>query len=115
MYLRPRRVLNPVTAGGEFHMTATLTNRDVRDLCSVAFEVVTLEGTSGAAPRLLTKRGEVIGGEGSIVPAPVLQAMPHLLAQQQQRYRFRVGLSQVDTITFAVNVLGEATAGPCPK
>ena len=111
----PRDAANPLTAGGEFRITATLTNLDARDICSVAFEVVTLEGEGSASPLLLTRRGDVIGGEGSIVPATLFNAKPDLDAAKHARYSFRIGLSQMEEITFLVNVLGEVTAGPCVK
>ncbi len=59
--------------------------------------------------------GNLIGGEGIVVPARLADASPNLDAQRHDQYRFRIGLSQVEPITFLVNVLGEATAGPCEK
>jgi hypothetical protein len=64
----------------------------------VAFEVVTLQGQ--APPILLTKRGNPIGGERVVVPARLAGAKPDLNVHTHERYRFRIGLSQVEGIPF---------------
>jgi hypothetical protein len=109
------RHVNPLAAGGAFRITAVFANRDAADICHVAFEVVTLAGTAGAPPRLLTERGALIGGQGVLIPAALAGAHEHLKAAKAERYEFVIGVSQPEAITFVVNVLGEATAGPCDQ
>ena len=61
-----------------------------------------------------------------MVPAPLAGATEHLNAYTAERYRFVIGVSQTEAIpgapvspippiVFVVNVLGEATAGPCDQ
>jgi hypothetical protein len=38
-----------------------------------------------------------------------------LEAQKHERYGFGIALSEMEAITFLVNVLGEVAAGPCAE
>ena len=109
----PRLQTNPLTAGGEFQIAATFTNPGARDICHLAFDVIKLKGATGDAPAVLTRRGDLLGREGIVVPATLARAQEDLKTHQHEQYQFSIGLSQVESITFQVNVLGEATAGPC--
>ena len=110
-YVPPSENSNPLTAGGEFHINAAFTNVDPRDICHVAFDVVTLNGA--APPVVLTPAGLLIGGQGAAVTAAAASAPADLASQAQQQYQFRIGVPQPEEISFLVNVLGEATAGSC--
>jgi hypothetical protein len=103
--------VNPFAPGGEFRVTATFTGAS-QDICHLAFEVVTL-GAASAPPVMLTATGDAIGGEGIVVPAPLVGGEQDLLALAQRQYLFRVGVAAREAITFFVNVLGEPAITPC--
>lgn len=111
----PATPSSPLTAGGEYRITAVFTNLAGRDICHVAFAVATLTGQTGSPLVLVTKRGELIGGEGVVLPARLAGAESDLESNQRERYTFRIGVPEPEPITFLVNVLGEATAGTCGK
>ena len=106
-----REQSNPLTAGGTFEITAVFANVGAQDICHVAFQVTALRGEAGGTPTVVTQRGALIGGEGIIVPATLADAKRDLRAGHQEKYRFIIGLSHEEPITFLVNVVGEAAAG----
>jgi hypothetical protein len=75
--------------------------------------VVTLGGQSGDTPALITPQGDLIGGEGIIVPASLAAGSDRLRPNHHDTYRFTIGLTRKEPITFTVNVVGDATGGPC--
>jgi hypothetical protein len=106
-----RERLNPLTAGGTFEITAVFTSAGAQDICHVGFQVIALRGEDGGSPTLVTRRGALLGGEGIVVPARVADAKENLRADHHEQYRFTIGLTRKEPITFLVNVVGEAAAG----
>jgi hypothetical protein len=104
--------VNPLATGGTYRIDAAFTNLGRQNLCHVAFEVITLQTTSGL-PTVLTRDGNVIGREGIIVPAELVGQGENLRAENQGRYRFTIGVSEAVPLTFFVNVMGERTPGRC--
>ncbi len=102
---------NPLTAGGTFEIAAVFTTAGAQHICHVGFQVTTLRGEGGGSPTLLTRRGALIGGEGVIVPARIADGKANLRADRHDQYRFTIGLTQKEPVTFLVNVVGEAGDG----
>lgn len=104
--------VNRWAAGGEFRIDGTFTNLGPTNICHVAFEISTLSAAT-AAVTLMAPDGNSLGQAGVTVPATALGASADLIVQGQETYRFRIGVSRPEAITFFVNVLGEPFAGSC--
>ena len=81
----PQQV-NPLARSGAFKITAEFTNEGATDICDVAFDVVTLDGASGATPVALDRQGQLIGGEGIRFPATLAGGREDLKANEHDRY-----------------------------
>jgi hypothetical protein len=104
--------VNPMAAGGTYRVDAMFTNIGGQDICHVAFDVTTLEVTSGLAS-VLTRTGALIGREGIRLPATLVGEHANLRSGETERYRFTIGVTEPAPLTFFVNVLGDRTAGRC--
>ena len=103
---------DPRASAGAFRITALFRNHGP-DICHVAFDVPTLDGPVGTNPVLLTASRELLGGQGTAVPAAKAGAQPHLPSGGIGSYQFTIGVQQRTPINFMVNALGDATSGPC--
>ena len=103
---------DPRASAGAFRITASFRNVGP-DICHVAFDVPTLDGPAGTNPVLLTAVRELLGGQGTAVPAAKAGAQPHLPSGSSQSYQFTIGVQQRTPINFLVNALGDATSGLC--
>ena len=105
--------LNAIAPGGRYRVDALFTNTSARNICNVAFHVITLQGVSGGKPVVLKPDGETVGGEGAVVPAEAAGGPKDLRAGEQQPYSLFIGLGVRERFTFFVNVLGERSNAPC--
>ncbi len=106
--------VNPLAAGGSYHIDAVFTNIGGANICHVAFEVVTLNAPTGVAS-VLTRNGELIGREGSQFPATLVGDRANLQAGDRERYRFTIGVTEPAPLTFFVNLMGERTTSGCSR
>jgi hypothetical protein len=103
---------DPRASAGVYRITAAFRNIGP-DICHVAFDVPTLDGPAGTNPVLLTAARELLGSQGTAVPASTAGAPPHLSSGDVASYQFTIGVQQRTSINFLVNALGDATSGPC--
>jgi len=97
---------------GAFRITATFANQGP-DVCHVAFDVVALDGAAGVNPVLTTGSPVPVGGKGAAMSATMARAQPHLRSGASEPYEFTIGVERRMPINFMVNVVGDATSGPC--
>jgi len=103
--------VDPRHAAGDFQIRATFANPGP-DICHVAFDVVVLDGPAGTNPIMWA--GTSLGAQGTAISATEAYAPLHLRSGESQEYLFRVSVQQRTSINFLINVIGDATGGPCP-
>jgi hypothetical protein len=102
---------DPRNAAGQYRIRATFMNPG-QDICHVAFEVVVLDGPAGTNPIMWA--GIPYGTKGTAISATEAYAPLHLRSGQSQEYLFGIAVQQRTPINFLIDVLGDATSGPCP-
>jgi hypothetical protein len=103
---------DPRHAAGEFRIRATFMNPGP-DICNVVFDVVTLNGPAGTNPIMWA--GIPLGIEGTALSATEAYAPLHVRSGESQEYLFSVAVQQRTPINFLINVVGDATSGPCTQ
>ena len=105
--------ISPLAAAGHYRVDALLSNIGNSDICSLAFQVFTLQSVSGAKPVVLKTIGEIVGTEGVVLVAEDAGGPSGLKAGEQQLYSLIIALGQREPFTFFVGMLGRPANGVC--
>jgi hypothetical protein len=103
-----RRVVRPSSAS----VTAIVSNTSGQEICNLAFAIVTLAGSDGEKPVIISG-DDVLGGAGARIRATLLGGTRNLRAHGKDSYTFTIDLPRGSPITLEANVLGDATGGSC--